>query len=202
MTSAPARRTGARVTRERLVEEAVVLLDEHGDAALTLSAVARRLGVRTPSLYHHVVGLDGLRHEVRVHGIGRLGDALQRATAGRARRAALEALAGSYVAFARAHPGLYALTLAGGTEGDPRVERAAARVIETVLAVLAGYGLEGDAALHATRYLRSVLHGFVSLERAGGFALALDLEASFGHLLDAVDVGLASASPRFGERTA
>ncbi len=202
MTGAAARRAGAKVTRERLVEEAIAVLDEHGDAALTLTAVARRLGVRTPSLYHHVDGLDGLRHEVRVDGIERLGDALQRATAGRARRSALEALARSYVDFARAHPGLYALTLAGGTEGDQRVERAAARVIETVLAVLAGYGLAGDPALHATRYLRSVLHGFVALERAGGFALALDLEASFRHLLDAVDAGLASTSPGFGERGA
>jgi len=191
-------RTDARVTRQRLIEAAIALLDERGPDALTLTAVARAIGVRTPSLYHHVDGLDGLRLEVRVYGIERLGDALQRASSGRSRRDALAAVARAYVGFGRHQPGLYALTLAGSDDGDDRVRAAAARVLDTVLAVLRGYGLEGDAALHATRFVRSALHGFTVLERAGGFALPLDQDASFDHLVAAVDAGLerlAGSSP-------
>ncbi len=191
-------RADARITRQRLVETAVALLDEHGPDALTLTAVASALGVRTPSLYHHVDGLDGLRLDVRVHGIERLGDALQRAATGRSGRDALAAVARAYVGFGRHQPGLYALTLTGSDDGDERVRAAAGRVLDTVLAVLRGYGLEGEAALHATRFVRSALHGFTALERAGGFALPLDRDASFYHLVDAVDAGLerlAAASP-------
>ncbi len=183
-------RADARVTRERLIESAVALLDEHGPEALTLTAVARALGVRAPSLYHHVDGLDGVRLEVRVHGIERLGDALQRASSGRSGRDALSAVARAYVDFGRHQPGLYALTLAGSDGGDERVRAAGARVLDTVLAVLHGYGLQDEAALHATRFVRSALHGFAALERAGGFALSLDQDASFDHLVDAVDAGL------------
>ena len=182
-------RADARITLQRLVETAVALLDEHGPDALTLSAVARALGVRTPSLYHHVDGLDGLRLEVRVYGIERLGDALQRASSGRSGRDALAAVAHAYVTFGRQQPGLYARTLAGADD-DERVRSAAGRVLDTVLAVLRAYGLEGEAALHATRFVRSALHGFTALERAGGFALPLDRDASFDHLVDAVDAGL------------
>jgi len=59
-----------------------------------------------------------------------------------------------------------------------------------VRAVLAGYGLEGDDALHATRGLRSLLHGFVSLETGGGFGLPLDLDESFRRLLQVFMAGL------------
>jgi len=185
----PARRLRDRVTKARVVDTAVDLLDGQGPHALSLAAIARQLGVRTPSLYHHVEGLDGLRREVRLRGVERLGDTLQRAAGGRSGRDALAAVAHAYRAFGQDHPGLYALTLAGRHEDDD-VRAAAGRVIDTVLAVLRGYGLDGEPALHATRYLRSVLHGFVALEQEGGFAMPIDREASFDRLLDAADAGL------------
>ena len=57
-------------------------------------------------------------------------------------------------------------------------------------AVLRGYGLEGDDAIHAVRLLRSALHGFVSLEGAGGFALPLGLDETYERLIEMVDRGL------------
>ena len=43
--------------------------------------------------------------------------------------------------------------------------------IQVIADVLAAYQLEGDDAIDAIRAFRSILHGFVSLETAGGFAL-------------------------------
>ncbi len=43
----------------------------------------------------------------------------------------------------------------------------------------AGYGLTGDDAIHAIRGLRALMHGFVSLEAAGGFAMPQDLDESY-----------------------
>lgn len=198
----PERATGpsGRLTPERVVDAAVALLDERGADALSLSAVARELGVRTPSLYHHVAGLDGLRRAVRLHGLERLGDVLQRAASGRSGRDALTAVAQAYRTFGREHPGLYALTLVGRYEDD-RLAAAAGRVVDTVLAVLRGYGLDGEEALHATRYLRSALHGFVALEQQGGFGMPIDRETSFEHLVDATDAGLRRLSDRTTQRS-
>lgn len=102
----------ARLTRERVVDVAASLADEQGLDAVTLSSVAGRLSVRTPSLYHHVQGLAGLRGALRLHGLERLSEALRDAASGRAERDALEAVAHAYLAFARTRPGLYSVTLA------------------------------------------------------------------------------------------
>ena len=59
-----------------------------------------------------------------------------------------------------------------------------------MLAVLASYGLSGAEAVHAARGLRSVAHGFATLEVAGGFGISLDPEESFVRLLRAFAAGL------------
>ena len=52
-----------------------------------------------------------------------------------------------------------------------------------VRAVLAPYGLRGVAETHQIRAFRSLAHGFVSLELAGGFGLPVDIDESFRHLI-------------------
>jgi len=44
--------------------------------------------------------------------------------------------------------------------------------------------------VHAARGLRSVAHGFATLEVAGGFGIALEPEESFVRLLEAFAAGL------------
>ena len=65
-------------------------------------------------------------------------------------------------------------------------------VLRTVLAVLRSYGQEGGDAVDAARTLRSALHGFASLEVAGGFGLPRDVDRSFDRMVAALDVALRS----------
>ena len=51
-----------------VVRAAADLADAKGIDALTLGEVAARLGVRTPSLYNHIAGLDGLRRDLALLG--------------------------------------------------------------------------------------------------------------------------------------
>jgi len=54
----PAR--GQGVPRDAILDAALALLDEDGDAGLTMRALAARLGVTPMSLYHHVTDRAGL----------------------------------------------------------------------------------------------------------------------------------------------
>ena len=63
-------------------------------------------------------------------------------------------------------------------------------VVEIVFAVLRGYGLAGEDLVHATRILRSTLHGFVALEAAGGFGLPDSVDETFTLLVDGLDAAL------------
>ena len=94
-------------------------------------------------------------------------------------------IADAYWQFARERPGLYAASLRAARPGEKDVAAAGDALLGTVLAVLSGYGVRDADALHATRGLRVIIHGFVSLDAAGGFRLKLDLEESFRRLLAA-----------------
>jgi AcrR family transcriptional regulator len=178
----------AGLDADAVVRGAAELADAEGLQALTLARLAERLGVRAPSLYAHVGGLDDLRRRLAAKGARELAAALQAAAVGRAGGDALNAIATAYRGYAREHPGAYAaLQRAADLGGDPQ---AAAAPVDVVLAALRGYGLDGDDALHATRVVRAALHGFVVLEVDGGFGIPLDLDESFARLIATLDRGL------------
>ncbi len=162
-------------------------------AALTLVRLAARLGVRSPSLYAHVGGLADLRSRLAGRGARELTAALQAAATGRARSDALHAVADAYRAYALAHPGVYAAMQrapAADSELDSELARAAAELVQVVASVLRGYELHDEDAIHAVRMVRAALHGFVSLEREGGFAMPVDVEESYRRLVATLDRGL------------
>jgi AcrR family transcriptional regulator len=185
----------AGLTTDRVVAAAADLADDEGFAALSLAGLAKRVGVATPSLYKHVDGLEGLRRHLAALAVRELGDVLARAAAGRSRAAALTAVARAYRDHARRHPGRYAATLRAPEANDTAHQAATREVLETVLAVLGGYGIEGDDAVDAARFVRSALHGFSALEGAGGFGLPRDLDRSFDALIDGLDRALTAWAP-------
>lgn len=183
----------AGITRERVVAVAAELADAHGLAALTLAQVAARLGVKLPSLYNHVDGLPGLQRDLAALGIRELGACLRDAAVGKAGDDAVLAVAHAYRAYVLAHPGRYAATVPAPAPDDAELQALSAWVVGVVVTVLAPYELGEAGTIHAVRGLRSIVHGFATLEQAGGFGLALDRDTSFLRLLRAFLVGLRAA---------
>ncbi len=177
-----------------VVEAAARLVDEEGIEQLSLGRLAEGLGVRTPSLYNHVAGLPGLKHDLALYCLRDLLNRITRATIGKSRTEAIVALADAYRAYARETPGRYALTLQAPDPGDRELEAMAQQIVDVVIAVLAPYRLSEEEAIHAIRSLRSIVHGFISLEVAGGFGMPVDLDASFHWLINLFIAGLSRPS--------
>jgi AcrR family transcriptional regulator len=173
-----------------VVRTAAGLADEMGFEHVTLAAVAARLGVRIPSLYNHVNGLPGLRRELALYGIRELNKRLQRAAIGKESDRAIESMLNAYRSFAMERPGLYQATLHAPDPQDQEIKKASQDIIDTVLAVLESFQLEYEDALHVVRAFRSIAHGFVSLEAAGGFGLSLDADESYRRLISVFLRGL------------
>ena len=169
------------------------MADDVGLANLTLAALAEELGVRQPSLYKHIDGVDGLRRELSIRAKEGFADALSRAAVGRARGDAVRALAGAYRGWVRAHPGQYEAMVPAPDPDDAEDVEASDRIVTVVTDVLAGFGLRDAAAIHAARALRASLHGFVTLENAGGFGLPIDVDASYELLVDGLVKALGSS---------
>jgi AcrR family transcriptional regulator len=176
-----------------VVDAAVAIADRDGLDAVTLARVADALGVRPPSLYHHVSGHDGLMQAIALRGLDELTAALQAAALGRAGTEALRATAHAYRDYAHAHPGAYAATLRAAPGGDAEHEEAGAAAVQVMAAILRAWHLEDEEMLHAVRVIRSALHGFVSLEAGGGFGLPLDRDRSFERLIETLAAGLPPA---------
>jgi AcrR family transcriptional regulator len=179
----------AGLTPEIVTSAAAAIVNAEGRDALTLARLAEQLGVRSPSLYNHVDGLDGLERLIALEGVDQLGEVCRTAVMGRSGADALGALAAAYRDFAVAQPGVYHLTQVARPDDVEYGERAA-RVLEPVLAVLAGFGLEGEELIHAARALRSALHGFAGLETMDGFGLDVDVSASFEWMVGMFERGL------------
>ncbi|MGZ8649740.1 MAG: TetR-like C-terminal domain-containing protein [Solirubrobacteraceae bacterium] len=179
----------AGLDTDAVVAAAAALADAEGLEGVSLARLASRLGVRPPSLYAHIGGLGDLRERLAARGALELADALQVAAAGRARGEALAAVAEVYRAYAREHPGTYAAMQRAADATD----LTAARVVDVFRAILRGYGLEDDEAIHATRVVRAALHGFAALEAAEGFGLPVDVDESFARLVAVLDRGLFTA---------
>jgi AcrR family transcriptional regulator len=176
--------------RGQVVAVAAELADAHGLEQLTLAQVAARLGVKLPSLYNHVAGLPGLHHELALLAGRQLLERISRAAIGKAGDTAVMAVGQAFRRYILDHPGRYAAIVRAPTPDDAELQQVSQALIEVLLAVLEPYGLDEEAALHAVRGLRSITHGFATLELAGGFGLPLDRDESFLRLLRAYVAGL------------
>lgn len=158
----------AGLDRDRIARAGADLSDRIGFDRLTLSALARDLGVRPPSLYAHLSDLAGLRREVARIALDELADELGEAIGGRSGRAAIAAVLSTHARYAAAHPGRTA-AMTHRFEPDPATLAAGRRHSRLLAAVLRGYDLPESAQLPAIRFLGSQIHGSTVLQLSGNF---------------------------------
>ncbi|MGT2532239.1 TetR/AcrR family transcriptional regulator [Streptomyces nojiriensis] len=178
----------AGLTAERVTIAGAELADEVGLDQVTMSQVARRLGVKDASLYTHVRGLEDLRGRIALLAADEKTIRIAEATSGLAGKDALVAYADAWREYAHAHPGRYT-----ATQTPIRIDPALAadapgprRAVELTYGMLRGYGLAEPDLTDAVRLLRSTFHGFVALEAAGGFAHERTPQQTWVRALDAL----------------
>lgn len=172
----------AGLSPDAVVDVALSIVDEQGAAALTLAAVAARAGVASPSLYKHVGSLAHLRSLVGVRVLTELTSVLTSAAVGRSDDDAVAAVMRAFRAYVVAHPARYAAVDPDPLH-DPDLATAGRRMLEVFTAVLRGYGLSDSDAVHAIRRARVVVHGFATIESAGGFGLAEDIDETYQQVI-------------------
>ena len=169
------------LNRTAVVAAAADLADELGFDAVTISVLARHLGVRSPTLYSHVSGATDLRTAVTAYVLDELADATSAAMAAAGEgRDLLVPFAHAIRDFARRSPGRYDATtrqrIPPGPDRSsvpPSVDAAIAagrRNADLALAVVRSYGVAEPDETYAVRLMSSLIHGYVTLELAGSFA--------------------------------
>jgi AcrR family transcriptional regulator len=169
--------------KDMVLDAALTIADRDGFANLSLARVARRLGVRSQSLYAHVDGLEGLRADLQELYQRYAHERFGSAVAGRQGRDALLALGRAYLELAEEHPGLFTAS------GRPGAITEARRIVEDpsepLVVVLRGFGLTGKELGHWLRIVWTALFGFATLRVEGMMRLPLDPDASLERMIDA-----------------
>ena len=188
--------TRARLTKMAVIQAAADLINAEGSNALCLNRLAEKLDIRTPSLYNHVDGLPGLQKELAVMNARLLADRLSEAAIGKSGAELFMDVAQAFRQYVKEYPGLYLSTLrSSGNQKvqDKNLMREEERALKIGLAVMASLGFQGDDAIHALRGFRSMVHGFATLEVAGGFGLPEDCDESFRRMVGVLVAGLKCA---------
>jgi AcrR family transcriptional regulator len=170
--------TPDRTSLAEIVAAGREILEAEGPSRLTMQAVADQVGVRAPSLYKRVRDRETLLGLVSAATIDELTQRLS-TTDG-----TLAGLARSYRTFAHERPEGFRLILSAGADVE-----SLARVSAPVLKV--AEDLVGSAeALEAARLVTAWVTGFITMELAGAFRLAGDLEHAFEFAVERLSVAL------------
>jgi AcrR family transcriptional regulator len=182
------------LTTDRLVEAAAELADEAGFDNVSISALARRFGVKDASLYSHVRNLRELRTRLALLVGGEMIDRIAAAVVGLAGKDALVAFAGAYREYALRHPGRYAATqIRIDDELDQELAAGSPvlrRTVDITYGMLRAYGLDEPDITDAVRLLRSTFHGYCVLEAGGAFGAPRDVQRSWNKAIDALHLAL------------
>ena len=150
--------------RRTLLEDASVLLNEGGQDALSLRALARRAGVSPRAPYRHFADKEALLTALAVEAFGAFGEALAVADASAAPGRELEAQAIAYVRFGLKAPGRFRLMFGPRrfVANDELItaKQAAFGVLQARVDLLAGPG--DDSRAQAVGYW-SLAHGLTVL---------------------------------------
>lgn len=175
-----------------ILKEATEIADSQGVEAVTLAALAKKLNIKSPSLYNHFEGMNGLRAHLAAYGVEELYNNLVTAAIGRSGDDAVHKLAQAYVSFVRKHPGVYeAINILPAMQNE-EFRDFSKRIVDLVIRVLEPYNIIKDDEIHIVRGFRSMLHGFASLEQKGGFGIPLSPDDSLKIMVDTYLAGIHS----------
>lgn len=180
----------AQLNTNKILDAATELCDEIGYEQLSLSALASKLGIKSPSLYNHVQGLPELKQQLAISGLEKLYDHLVVSSLGLSGKEALFAISFAYVAFVLKHPGLYKAISSPPNPYNPEFESLSNALVEMLIKMFVPFDLSSEEVIHAVRGLRSILHGFSAIQLDAGFRLNYSQQESLKFVVTRYLTGL------------
>jgi AcrR family transcriptional regulator len=177
--------------KTRIVAAARSLYFEHGPDAVTMRAVAERVGVTATALYRHFADKDAILREIMGEGSRLLGSHLFLALEAPTPLDRLRAAANAYLDFAVAQPQAYRALFASADEeeGSPiALQRGALRrfLRDRVREAMDAGDLAAGDPDGATLAIWSTVHGLASLHHTGITRVEWSRERVLTHLFEGI----------------
>lgn len=174
----------AGLDKDIILKTAVDLADAEGIANVTLKALAEKLGVKPPSLYKHINGLEELNKALMLYGWKSLEKKVTRAAVGKSKEDAIRAIFYAYRDYVKEHPGVFeAMQWYNMYQSEENLQ-ATEEVVAVLFQVLSAYDLQEEQKVHIVRMFRVFLQGFLMVEIHGGFGNPASITESFDFSLE------------------
>lgn len=168
-----------RLDKTIILDAAAKMTDEKGIANITLKSLAEELGVKSPSLYKHIKGLDELYKELMLYSWRLLEKDMMKAAIGKAKDDAIIAMCYAYRNFVKLHSGLFETMQWYNMYKSDEHLQATDELVSILFQVLDGYELLEEQKVHIVRMLRGFLQGFLAIESHDGFGNSLSIDDTF-----------------------
>ncbi len=169
---------------ETVVKTAALLVEENGYESLTLHKLASKLNVKPASLYTHIKGIDELYVSLANLALNQLSVMMLDATAGKKRGDALRAVSVAYCNYVRQNPEMYQMIMKIPHSNSEELVKTGRMVKSVLFEILSQYTEDKAKIIFYSRYYHSILHGFISLDRAGFFNDTISTDASLLNIVD------------------
>ena len=174
----------AGLDKDIILKTAVDLADAEGIANVTLKALAEKLGVKPPSLYKHINGLEELNKALMLYGWKSLEKKVTRAAVGKSKEDAIRAIFYAYRDYVKEHPGVFeAMQWYNMYQSEENLQ-ATEEIVAVLFQVLSAYDLQEEQKVHIVRMFRVFLQGFLMVEIHGGFGNPASITESFDFSLE------------------
>ena len=184
-------------TKERIVEAAAALLDAGGQEAVTLRAVAEKVGISHNAPYRHFADRNALLAGVAIRDFKRLAEAFEARATSKPAAAALRGAAQDFIAYGLRHPARYRLLFSDpDLPATDELRAVAFAPFATLVAMVER--CQGEGALPESDPVRlggvlfAAIHGAIDLSIGGRASAAKGLDSATA----TVDLLLDTLTPR------
>jgi AcrR family transcriptional regulator len=176
--------------RDDIIDKAILVMDKSGLSNFQLAGVAKEMKMKTPSLYNHFDGMNDLIREIQIKTNTMLFEKLSSESEGYEGKERFKKICFAYRDFHREHPGIYETLTLPINKNDKELKKITLKPVGLVTNILSTINMKEEFGVHMMRFIRSSIHGFVTLEAQENIVMQVDADESFSVIVDMLIDGI------------
>lgn len=140
--------TKGNIDKESIINKAVELVNSVGIDKVTLKMLAENLGIKSPSLYNHIDGVDDLKMQLMMYGWKQAEERITQAVIGLSGFDAIRAMCYAFYDYVIENPGVFNVMLWYNKFESGEMEKATAQLLTIIFKITNSLNIPEDYCFH------------------------------------------------------
>lgn len=178
------------IDKNLIISRAAQMANEVGIENITLKMLADDLGIKSPSLYNHIAGLEDLKRQLMIYGWKQMEERILQSAIGIAGYEAIKAGCYAFYEYAIENPGVFNAMLWYNKFQSTENMEATSGLFTILVKITSSLNISEENCNHIIRTLRGFLEGFSLLVNNGAFGNPISIADSFEISLNVLIEGI------------